>query len=58
MNAEIAEIENAAPDFDVRAYMRQLGENFTETPFTPQDDFWEEKLKGLFDKLDPDKPEE
>lgn len=56
MNAEIEEIEANAPHFDVRAYLRQLSENFTEMPFTPLDGFWEEKLKGLFDKFDPDRP--
>jgi hypothetical protein len=58
MNAEIDEIEKATPQFDVRGYLRQLGEEFTETPFEPLDGFWEEKLKGLFDKLEPDDSEE
>ena len=57
MDAEIAELEKAS-QFDVRAYMRQVAENFTEMPFTPHDTFWEEKLKGLFDRLDPDEGQE
>jgi hypothetical protein len=59
MNAEVDEIEKSNPQFNVRAYFRQLEENFTETPFTPLDGFWEEKLKGLFDKLgSEDEPDE
>ena len=57
MDAEIAELEKAS-QFDVRGYMRQVAENFTEMPFTPHDTFWEEKLKGLFDRLDPDEGQE
>ncbi len=56
MDKEIEEIEKST-QFDVRGYLNQLAENFSETPFTPLDTFWEEKLKGLFDRLDPDEPE-
>lgn len=52
MDSEIDEIERSS-NADVRGYLRQLTENFTEMPFTPEDTFWEEKLKGLFDRLDP-----
>jgi hypothetical protein len=55
MDKEIEEIESTT-QFDVRGYLSQLADNFTETPFTPTDTFWEEKLKGLFDRLDPDEP--
>jgi len=58
MNDEIDEIEKASPQFDIRDYFRQIDENFTENAFDPSDGFWEEKLKGLFDKVDPDEPEE
>ena len=57
MDKEMEEIEKST-EFDLRGYLNQLAENFTETPFTPLDTFWEEKLKGLFDRLDPDEPEE
>lgn len=52
MDSEIDEIEKST-QVDIRGYLRQLAENFTEMPFTPEDSFWEEKLKGLFDRLDP-----
>jgi hypothetical protein len=58
MDGEIKDIEASAPQFDVRAYLAQLSENFTEMPFTPLDSFWEEKLQGLFDKLDDEEPDE
>ncbi|MFM8322247.1 MAG: PAC2 family protein [Chloroflexota bacterium] len=54
----IDEIEQVAPDLGVREYVNRLAENFTEKIFAPEDGFWEEKLKGLFDKFDAgDSPE-
>ena len=57
MNNEIDELQKSS-NVDLRSYLDKLGEDFTENPFTPQDIFWEEKLKGLFDRLDPDEPQE
>ncbi|MBN1667993.1 MAG: PAC2 family protein [Anaerolineales bacterium] len=52
MNAKIAEIERENPDLNVRDYLQQLSENFTERTFDPAEDFWEEQIGRLFDKLD------
>lgn len=48
----IDEIESQAPNLGVREYFQKLSEDFTETPFIPLDDVWEENLKNLLDKLD------
>lgn len=47
--AEMAE-ENA--ELDIDGYMQRLNEEFTETPFLPLDDVWEQGLRGLFDDMD------
>lgn len=52
MDAKIREIERDNPNLDVRAYLQQLEENFTERPFDPAGEFWEEEIGRLFDKLD------
>ena len=57
MDNEIEEIQKNSK-VDLKAYMDKLGEDFVENPFTPQDMFWEEKLKGLFDRLDSDDSQE
>lgn len=54
VNDRIDEIEQVAPDLGVRAHLQRISDEFTETIFTPDSGFWEEKLKGLFDKLDSD----
>jgi proteasome assembly chaperone (PAC2) family protein len=41
------------PGMGVREYLDKLTEDYTEPDFNPADDFWEEKLRGLFDKIDP-----
>jgi len=48
----VDEIERAAPELGVRAYLSRLSAEFSETIFTPDEGFWEEKLRGLFDRLD------
>ena len=53
MDTEIDEIQKSM-NVDVQGYLAKLSEDFDEKTFTPQDIFWEEKLKGLFDRLDPD----
>ncbi len=52
VNERVDEIEQAAPDLNVRAYLRRLSDEFTETIFSPDAGFWEEKLRDLFDKFD------
>lgn len=54
VNERVDEIEQAAPELNVRAYLRHLSDEFTETVFSPDAGFWEEKLRDLFDKFDDD----
>lgn len=54
MNDKIDEIEKIAPELNVRQYLEQLNENFEETRFHPQEDYWEEELGRLFDQIDSD----
>lgn len=48
----IEEIERVAPELGVSAYLAKLSADFSETLFSPDEGFWEEKLKGLFDHFD------
>jgi proteasome assembly chaperone (PAC2) family protein len=52
MDAKMSEIEQAAPEFGLRDYLQRLAEEHEEIVFNPDDDFWEEKLRGLFEDLD------
>jgi proteasome assembly chaperone (PAC2) family protein len=49
MDGKIEEIEQANPDLDVREYLDRLTEEFTEVPFDPLDDLWEEEINKLLD---------
>ena len=57
MDAKIEEIENANPELNVREYLKQLVDEFDESSFHPVDDFWEEEIGRLFDKLDGEEKE-
>jgi len=52
LDDEIEQLTKKAPELDVREYIQRLAKDFTETPFIPPDDFWEEKLRGLFDDFE------
>ncbi len=52
LDKEVEELEGAAPQLGVREYFERLTKEFTETPFIPPDDFWDEKLSGLFKDFD------
>ena len=54
MDEKIDEIENTAPELNIREYIQRLGDEFEENLFQPLEDFWEEELGRLFDKIDPD----
>ncbi len=54
MDDKIEEIDQAAPDINIRNYLQRLKDDFDETIFQPHNDFWEEELGRLFDKIDPD----
>ena len=57
IDSKVDELEKAAPQMGVRAYLNKLSENFTETVFNPLSEVWEEELKRLFLKFDGDDEE-
>jgi proteasome assembly chaperone (PAC2) family protein len=54
MDDKFDEIDKTAPELNIREYLQQLIEEFEEHPFQPLEDFWEEELGRLFDKIDTD----
>lgn len=54
VEAKAEELDSMAPQLGVRDYLKRLSDEFTETSFTPLDDVWEDELRRLFDRLDPD----
>jgi proteasome assembly chaperone (PAC2) family protein len=54
VNEKVDELDHMAPQLGVRDYFSRLSDEFTETPFAPMDEFWEEELRRIFDKFDSD----
>jgi proteasome assembly chaperone (PAC2) family protein len=54
VDAKVEELDSVDPKLGVRAFMDRLSEEFTETPFNPLDDIWEEELRRLSDKFEAD----
>ena len=52
LDAEIAELSKGDSQPLIQEYFERIQAEFSETPFVPPDDFWEEKLRGLFDDMD------
>lgn len=53
MDSKVQELEGMAPQLGVREYLAKLSEDFTEMPFQPLDDVWEDELRRLFDDSGP-----
>ncbi len=51
---KMREIDKANPEMRLPEYLKRLEEDFIELSFNPSDEFWEEKLRGLFDEFDND----
>ncbi|MBX3055488.1 MAG: PAC2 family protein [Anaerolineae bacterium] len=49
LDEEIEELADKLPQINVRGIMAQISDQFTERPFTPLDDVWEQGLADLFD---------
>ncbi len=49
MDEKVDELEQEAPQLDIRGYLDGLAAEFTENVFLPLDDVWEEELRNLFD---------
>lgn len=56
VDAKVEELEQAAPQTGIRAYLNRLADEFEERPFDPLDDIWEDEIRRLLDKFD-DQPE-
>ncbi len=52
LKTRIDEIEQSAPQVNVQEYFQRISQEFTETPFDPLDEVWEDELRRLLDKLD------
>ncbi len=57
LKTKIDELEKLAPQLGVREYFQRISDDFTETPFIPLDDVWEENLRRILGKLDDENPE-
>jgi proteasome assembly chaperone (PAC2) family protein len=54
MESKLEELESTTPQLGVRDYMQQLSKEFDEMQFNPLDDVWEDEIRRLLDKYDPD----
>ena len=52
IDEKIEEMAEENSELDIEGYLKRLNEAFTETPFLPLDDVWEQGLRGLFDDID------
>ena len=50
-DSKINRMARAMPELGVRGYMEKVNEDFTEAPFEPLSDVWEEALRDLFEDL-------
>ena len=56
LKIKIEELEKLAPQLGVKEYFQRISEEFTETPFIPLDDVWEENLRRIMGKFNDEKP--
>jgi proteasome assembly chaperone (PAC2) family protein len=49
IDTKIEELERTLPQVNVRGYLEKITANFTERPFMPLDDVWEQVLGDIFD---------
>lgn len=49
LDKKLVELEETFPQLNVREFMEELEENFTELSFMPLDDVWEQEFRNLFD---------
>lgn len=52
MDEQINELEEQMPQLGIRDFIDTLNEQFTELPFMPLGDVWEEQLNQLFEDFD------
>lgn len=54
MNTKLDELARAVPEASLHDYMARLAEAFTETPFDPLSDVWEEELRKILNDSEGD----
>lgn len=54
---KVAELDEAAPQLNVRDYFKRLSDEFEAPSFDPLDEVWEEEMRRLFEKFEGDEPE-
>ncbi|MCK4724288.1 MAG: PAC2 family protein [Anaerolineales bacterium] len=54
MDSKVEELDRNEPQLGMRAFLDRLENEFNEIQFNPLDAVWEEELRRLFNKLDPD----
>jgi hypothetical protein len=52
MDAEIAELDRKVPQLNIRAYMEELANDFTERRFMPLGDLWDRELGDIFGDME------
>jgi predicted ATP-grasp superfamily ATP-dependent carboligase len=52
---KVEELESIAPGLGVREYFKRLSDEYTELPFNPLDDIWEDELRRLLEDFDSGK---
>ena len=52
IDKKVDELDSMIPTSEVREYMQRLSEEFSEKPFNPLEEVWEDEIKRLLDKFD------
>jgi proteasome assembly chaperone (PAC2) family protein len=52
LNQKLAELKKLAPQLGLEEYFQRISDEFTETPFIPLDDVWEENVRRILDKFE------
>lgn len=52
MDEKVDELANAAPELELHDYFERLADAFTERPFNPLADVWEQEIRRIFDEDD------
>ncbi len=52
LDSKVEEIDRLAPQLEVREYLRRVAADFTEMPFNPLDEVWDEEIRRILHKFD------
>jgi proteasome assembly chaperone (PAC2) family protein len=52
LNGRLADLQKLAPQLGLDEYFQRIAEEFTEAPFIPLDDVWEENVRRILHKFD------